>query len=151
MTVKDKLKIYYHLLLIRSVEEAIAERYHPADKMRCPMHMCIGQELAPSVLSLFLKPQDSLWSHHRSHGYFMSKGGPVKKMIAEFYGKKTGTNGGLAGSQELSYPKSNFYSGTILCGAFAMAVGDAFSKKYKNTKINNGRSKCRGKHYKRIY
>ncbi|MDC0855527.1 thiamine pyrophosphate-dependent dehydrogenase E1 component subunit alpha [Candidatus Pelagibacter sp.] len=134
MKLKDKLKIYYHLLLIRSVEEAIVERYHPADKMRCPIHMCVGQELAPSVLNLFLKPEDGLWSHHRSHGYFMSKGGSVKEMIAEFYGKKTGTNGGLAGSQELSDPRINFFSGTILCGAFAMGVGDAFAKKYKNQK-----------------
>ncbi len=134
MTLKEKLKIYYNLLLIRNVEEAIEDRYHPADKMRCPIHMCIGQELIPSVLNLFMKTKDSLWSHHRSHGYYMCKGGSVKEMISEFYGKKTGTNGGLAGSQELSYPKTNFYSGTILCGAFSMAVGDAFSKKYKNQK-----------------
>ena len=49
-------------------------------------------------------------------------------MISEFYGKSSGTNGGLAGSQELSCTKTNFYSGTILSGAFAMATGDAFSK-----------------------
>ena len=114
ITVKDRLKIYYNLLLIRSIEEAIVERYHPADKMRCPVHLCIGQELAPAVFNLLLKPKDSVWSHHRSHGYYISKGGSIKEMIAEFYGKKTGTNGGLAGSQELSYPKTNFYSGPIL-------------------------------------
>jgi len=134
MTVKDRLKIYYNLLLIRNVEEAIVERYHPADKMRCPVHLCLGQELAPAVLSLLLKPKDSLWSHYRSHGYFISKGGSIKEMIAEFYGKKTGTNGGLAGSHGLSSLKANFYSGAILCGPFSMAVGDAFSKKYKNEK-----------------
>ena len=48
-------------------------------------------------------------------------------MIAEFYGKRTGTNGGLAGSQELSNTDINFYSGTILSGALSMAVGDAFA------------------------
>ena len=132
MKLKDKLKIYYHLLLIRSVEEAIVERYHPADKMRCPIHMCVGQELAPSVLNLFLKPEDGLWSHHRSHGYYLAKGGSLTGMISEFYGKKNGANGGLAGSQELSSAKDNFYSGTILSGAFAMSAGSAFASNYLN-------------------
>ena len=54
-------------------------------------------------------------------------------MISEFYGKVTGTNGGLAGSQELSCPKINFNSGTILSGALAMSVGDAYAKKIKKT------------------
>ena len=39
-------------------------------------------------------------------------------MVAEFYGKNTGSNEGLAGSQELSYSKNNFFSGTILSGMF---------------------------------
>lgn len=58
-------------------------------------------------------------------------------MVAEFYGKITGTNGGLAGSQELSDKDINFYSGTILSGALAMGVGDAFAKKYKSKKLIN--------------
>ena len=48
--------------------------------------------------------------------------------MIEFHGKETGTNGGLAGSQELSCTKTHFYSGTILSGAFGMSLGDAFSK-----------------------
>ena len=40
-------------------------------------------------------------------------------------------NGGLAGSQELSSTEINFYSGTILSGAFAMSIGSAFASKYK--------------------
>ena len=58
-------------------------------------------------------------------------------MVAEFYGKKNGSNGGLAGSQELSDPDTSFYSGTILSGALAMGVGDAFAKKYKNKNFLN--------------
>lgn len=127
----DKLKIYYTLKFIREAQNQIIKRYHPADKMKCPMHFCTGQELMPSVLSLFLKKQDSIYSHHRSHGFYLAKGGSLKKMIAEFYGKRTGTNGGLAGSQELSNTDINFYSGTILSGALSMAVGDAYAKIYK--------------------
>ena len=130
-------QIIHNLLLVRRVQEEIIKRYHPADKMKCPMHFCVGQEIMPSVLGLFLKKDDSIYSHHRSHGYYLCKKGSLKKMIAEFYGKNSGTNGGLAGSQELSEPEISFYSGTILSGALAMGVGDAFSKKYNKKKFIN--------------
>ena len=53
-------------------------------------------------------------------------------MIAEFYGKVNGSNSGLAGSQELSYTKNNFFSGTILSGMFSMALGTSFAQKINN-------------------
>tara|TARA_B100001063_G_C16775738_1_gene565126 strand:+ start:3288 stop:4331 length:1044 start_codon:yes stop_codon:yes gene_type:complete len=126
---QNNLNLYKNLYLIRRTQEQISKNYHPEDKMRCPIHLCFGQEFMPSVLGLFLKKDDAIYSHHRSHGYFLAKGGSVKEMICEFYGKANGTNGGLAGSQELSCSKINFNSGTILSGAFAMAVGDAYAKK----------------------
>ena len=134
MNKADQIKIYKNLSLIRKTQEEIVDRYHPADKMKCPMHFCIGQEMTPAVLNPLMIKEDSIYSHHRSHGYFISKKGPIREMIAEFYGKITGTNGGLAGSQELSSSKINFYSGTILSGAFAMALGDAYEKNYSKKK-----------------
>ena len=95
------------------------------------MHFCLGQELAPAVLGLLSKKNDSIYSNHRSHGYYIAKGGSIKKLIAEFYGKKTGTNGGLAGSQGLFSTDINLYSGAILSGAFSLSIGDAYSKIYK--------------------
>jgi pyruvate dehydrogenase E1 component alpha subunit len=130
-----KKEIYKNLVLIRRAQEEISDRYHDGDHMKCPMHFCTGQEILPAVLGSFLKKDDTIYSHHRSHGYFLANGGSLKEMISEFHGKASGTNGGLAGSQELSCHKTNFYSGTILSGAFAMSVGDAFEKKYN--KKNN--------------
>ncbi len=109
------------------------EEYHPADEMRCPIHFCVGQEATPAALSLLFQSGDVVMSHHRSHGYYLAKGAPVEAMVAEFYGKATGSNGGLAGSQELSHEGYNFYSGTILSGMFAMATGAAFSQRYNGT------------------
>ena len=134
LNLPDLKKIYYNFLRIRTCQLEIMDRYHPDDNMKCPIHFCTGQELMPSILSLFLAKKDTIYSHHRSHGYFLANGGSMKEMISEFHGKSTGTNGGLAGSQELSCTKSKFYSGTILSGALAMSVGDAYSKKYKNEK-----------------
>jgi len=127
-------EIYKCLSLIRKTQEEIIKRYHPADKMKCPMHFCIGQEIMPAVLSQLMIKEDSIYANHRSHGYFIAKKGSLNEMIAEFYGKETGTNGGLAGSQELSSPKINFFSGTILSGTFAIALGDAYEKKYNKKK-----------------
>jgi len=38
-----KKKMFFSMLRIRLVEETIAARYHE-QKMRCPVHLCIGQE-----------------------------------------------------------------------------------------------------------
>ena len=43
MKPESKKKLYYDMLRIRRIEEAIAERYHEQE-MRCPVHLCIGQE-----------------------------------------------------------------------------------------------------------
>jgi len=127
-------KIYFNLKLVRKVQLDIINRYHQGDKMKCPMHFCTGQEMMPAAISPYLNRADTIYSHHRSHGYFLCKNGSLKKMFAEFYGKITGTNGGLAGSQELSDSVVNFYSGTILSGALAMGNGSAFASKYKSKK-----------------
>ena len=124
-------KIYHQ---IKFSQEYLIKIYHPEDKMRCPIHFCLGQEALASCASLFLKKNDYVLSHHRSHGYYLAKKSPLNKMISEFYGTKNGSNFGLAGSQELSYSKNNFYSGTILSGMFAIALGTSFAQKMKNKK-----------------
>ena len=94
---------------------------HPKDQMRCPVHFCSGQEAVPASLSILMKKNDYLFSHHRSHGYYLSKNAPMKKLFAEIYGKETGANSGMAGSQDISYPEEKFFSGAILAGAAAIA------------------------------
>ncbi len=49
----------------------------------------------------------------------------MDRLLAELYGKATGINGGLAGSQDISDPARNFYAGAILSGAVAIATGAA--------------------------
>jgi TPP-dependent pyruvate/acetoin dehydrogenase alpha subunit len=125
--------LYQMARLIRRSQEMLMEEYHPADEMRCPIHFCLGQESAPAALSQHLRDEDVMMSHHRSHGYYLAKGGNLSEMVAELFGKATGCNGGLAGSQELSRHESNFFSGTILSGMFAMSTGAAFAQKYRGT------------------
>lgn len=117
--------LYVFMLRLRRCEDAIVEEYHPADEMRCPVHFCVGQEAGPAALSLVVEEDDFVFCHHRNHGYYLAKGAPMKALIAEMYGKETGADGGLAGSQEISYPDANFFSGAILAAGIAIAVGAA--------------------------
>ena len=134
MNKKQKLNLYKIFHLIRYSQEYLIKNYHPEDKMKCPIHFCLGQEVLAACLHFFLKKEDFVLSHHRSHGYYLAKGCPIEKMIAEFYGKESGSNAGLAGSQELSYSDNNFFSGTILSGMFAIALGTSFAQKIDNKK-----------------
>src|SRR5712671_885780 len=117
--------LHRFMLRLRICEEALAREYHPADEMRCPVHFCIGQEAVPAALSVLLREDDYLFCHHRSHGYYLSKGAPMDALFAELYGKHTGANGGLAGSQDISFPSRKFFSGAILAGATAISLGAA--------------------------
>tara|TARA_B100001013_G_C24573061_1_gene427407 strand:- start:49 stop:1092 length:1044 start_codon:yes stop_codon:yes gene_type:complete len=128
-------KLYQIFHLIKFSQEYLIKTYHPEDKMRCPMHFCLGQEAIASSSYFFLQKNDFVLSHHRSHGYYLAKKCSLNDMISEFYGKENGSNSGLAGSQELSYSKNNFYSGTILSGMFSMALGTSFAQN-KSSKNN---------------
>ena len=129
----DKLlSIYFNLLRLRLCEEALVKEYHPADEMRCPVHFCIGQEATPSALELLINKNDILFCHHRSHGYYLAKKSPMKELFAELYGKKTGANQGLAGSQDISYHKKNFFGGAILAGSIGLATGAALGLQLDN-------------------
>ncbi len=126
--------LYRQMLRLRRTEEALHREYHPADEMRCPIHFCIGQESIPAALSQLVQPDDYLFSHHRSHGYYFAKGSPLRELFAEIYGKATGADSGKAGSQDISHSGTHFYSGAILAGAITIAVGAAFGFKFKRTK-----------------
>ncbi len=120
------LKLHRQMLRLRRIEEALIHEYHPANEMRCPAHFCIGQEAVSAALSLVARPEDYIFSHHRSHGYYFAKGSPIQELFAELYGKSTGASGGRAGSQDISHSDTRFFSGAILAGATSIGIGTAF-------------------------
>lgn len=128
------LRLYEFMVRLRRVEQAVIDEYHPADEMRCPVHFCIGQEAVPSAVRELLDVDDYLFSHHRTHGYYLAKRGPLDAFLAELYGKATGANCGKAGSMDLSYADVNFFGGAILGGAMSIAVGTAFGLQMRKSK-----------------
>ncbi len=128
------LEVLQKLLLIRLTEETIAERYNE-QKMRCPTHLCTGQEAIAAGVCSALKKEDFVVSTHRAHGHYLAKGGDLNAMIAEIYGKSTGCSAGKGGSMHLIDQEVNFMGSTaIVGGTIPIGVGLALSAQLKKTK-----------------
>ena len=129
MDKKTSLSLFYKMYLIRSVEEKIVELY-PEQEMRCPVHLCIGQEAVAAGVCENLTKEDYVFSNHRSHAHYLAKGGEPKGLFAELYGKVTGCSQGRGGSMHLIDTSVNFLGATpILGGTIPIAVGAALSSK----------------------
>lgn len=115
------------MLRIRRVEEAIAGRY-AEQEIRCPTHLCIGQEAIAVGVCDVLERKDKVFSNHRAHGHYMAKGGDLNAMIAELYGRATGCCGGRGGSMHLIDTDAGFMGATpIVGGTIPVAVGSAWA------------------------
>lgn len=131
---KEQLSLYAQLLRIRIIEEALCS-YYAQQEMRCPVHFCNGQEAVASGVCLALAKEDTVMSNHRSHGHYLAKGGGLKEMVAELYGKKEGCALGRGGSMHLIDTAANFIGATsIVAGTIPVAVGIAFANKLKKNR-----------------
>lgn len=126
MTSSHPIQLLKSTMRIRMVEEAIATRYGEQE-MRCPVHLSIGQEGVAVGVCAALAKDDYLMSTHRAHAHYLAKGGDLKSMIAEIYGKETGCCSGKGGSMHLvDLGVSMLGSTPIVGGSLPVAVGTAF-------------------------
>lgn len=132
--VGEMTKLQYEMLRIRMIEERIAKEYKKQE-MRCPVHLSIGQE-APAVgVCAALTKEDKMVSTHRGHAHYLAKGGSLKGLIGELYGKSTGCSRGNGGSMHLIDLDVGFYGSTsIVGGTIPIGVGLAFGEKLKGSK-----------------
>lgn len=96
----DLDRIYRSLRLIRRAEEEIA-RIYPSDKIKSPVHLSIGQEAVSVGVCDVLRVDDVVAPTYRGHAAYLAKGGPLRGLFAELYGKVTGVAGGKGGSMHL--------------------------------------------------
>jgi TPP-dependent pyruvate/acetoin dehydrogenase alpha subunit len=124
-----KIKLYSRMILIRTVEETIAEKYDE-QKMRCPTHLSTGQEAVSAAAGIALYKDDLAVSTHRSHGHYIGKGGSVPRMIAEIYGKESGCSKGKGGSMHLIDLSVGFMGSTAIVGnSIPIGAGLGLAKK----------------------
>jgi TPP-dependent pyruvate/acetoin dehydrogenase alpha subunit len=115
------------MVRVRLIEEAIADRYRE-QKMRCPVHLSIGQEACAVGVCAALGKEDQVMSGHRSHAHYLAKGGNLPAMIAEIYGKATGCCGGRGGSMHLIDRSVGFVGAVPIVGStIPIATGLAFA------------------------
>ena len=128
------IELYKSLYLIRFVEESISKNYSKG-QMRCPVHLSIGQEACATGLIYNLNRSDKLFSNHRCHSHYLAKGGNLRKMLAEIYGKHNGCVGGVGGSMHLQDQNVGMVSSVpIVSSAMGMATGNALHQKRNNLK-----------------
>src|SRR3990172_9367988 len=113
------------MLRIRLFEEKVVELY-PEQEMKCPVHLCIGQEAVAVGVCLNLRKGDYLFSNHRGHGHLLAKGARMGPLMAEFYGRRTGCSRGKGGSMHIIDPDNGVLgTSAIVGGGIPMGVGAA--------------------------
>jgi len=123
--------LYKTLYRIRRVEEEIA-RIYPTDKLKSPVHLSIGQEAVAAAMCAPLTREDTVFCTYRSHAAYLAKGGDLKQMLAEMYGKATGCTKGKGGGMHLIDPEAGVMGASAVVGTtIANAVGYAYSVKLR--------------------
>ncbi len=124
-------KFYRSLYRIRRVEEEIAKIY-PTNKIKSPVHLSIGQEAVSVGVCEALKADDIVFGTYRSHAFYLAKGGDLKQMVAELYGKATGSAKGKGGSMHLIDISHGVMGASAVVGTtIANSIGYAYALKYQ--------------------
>jgi TPP-dependent pyruvate/acetoin dehydrogenase alpha subunit len=127
------LDMHERMVRIRIFEEE-AGKLMENGKVPGALHLYVGQEAVATGVMVHLTDQDQITSTHRGHGHLVAKGGQFKEMYAELYGKASGYCKGMGGSMHISNLDIGILGANgIVAGGPPIAVGAAFSNKYRGT------------------
>jgi pyruvate dehydrogenase E1 component alpha subunit len=130
---KELLNAYRKMREIRDFEVRIHEENTTGD-IPGFIHLYAGEEAIAVGVCENLTDADYIGSTHRGHGHCIAKGVDIKAMMAEIYGKETGTNGGKGGSMHIAdLSKGMLGANAIVGGAPPLAIGAALTAKTKKT------------------
>src|SRR5688572_2846939 len=129
------LWMYERMGLVRELEDrlkTLVERGVPMG----PVHFYTGQEAVAVGVCAALRNDDWIASTHRGHGHCIAKGVEVRRLVAELYGKTTGTNRGKGGSMHITDVTVGMLGVNPIVGMGAThAIGAGLSAKV----LKNGR------------
>ncbi|MBZ0259761.1 MAG: pyruvate dehydrogenase (acetyl-transferring) E1 component subunit alpha [Hyphomicrobiales bacterium] len=129
LTKEHCTKLLRMMMLIRRFEERCAELYGE-QKIRGFLHLYIGQEANAVGVVQALTPEDAVVATYREHGHELARGLPLTEVMAEMYGKATGSSRGRGGSMHIFNAERRFYGGNaIVGGGLPLAVGLALADK----------------------
>ena len=126
-------RMYKDMLSIRKFEEMLFYLFSTR-KMPGTMHQYDGQEAVAVGVCSNLKDSDYITSTHRGHGHCIAKHADLNGVMAEMFAKTTGTNRGMGGSMHIAdFNVGMLGANGIVGGGIPLAVGAAWSSKYKGT------------------
>ena len=134
ITKKTYLKWYEDMLFWRKFEDKLAQVYIQ-QKVRGFLHLYNGQEaILAGALHVMDLEKDKMITAYRNHVQPIGMGVDPKRVMAELFGKATGTSQGLGGSMHIFSKEHRFYGGHgIVGGQIPLGAGLAFADKYFNT------------------
>src|SRR5258706_377103 len=128
------LGLHRQMQFIRRFEERTQEQYTKA-KIGGYCHLNIGEEATVVGGIRALKPNDYIFTSYREHGHAIARGIDPKAVMAELFGKETGTSHGRGGSMHMFDADLRFMGGYgIVGGHLPLAVGGGWAGKYRKEK-----------------
>ncbi|MEV5650929.1 pyruvate dehydrogenase (acetyl-transferring) E1 component subunit alpha [Nocardia sp. NPDC052254] len=123
--------LYRDMVFIRRFEERTAQSYQQA-KIGGYCHLNLGEEATVVGLGAAMRPTDYLFTNYREHGYALAKGIEPGRVMAELYGRSTGTSKGWGGSMHMYDTATRLLGGyAIVGGQIPLAVGAALAIDYR--------------------
>jgi pyruvate dehydrogenase E1 component alpha subunit len=118
--------------LMRKFEEKCGQLYIQ-QKFGGFCHLYIGQEAVLSGMVEAIKPTDRVITAYRDHAHPLALGTEPKVVMAELYGKVTGSSKGKGGSMHMFDKERNLFGGHgIVGGQIGLGAGIAFADKYRD-------------------
>ncbi len=128
------LRWYEMMYLMRKFEDKAGQLYG-MQKIRGFCHLYIGQEACAAGAITALTKDDKWITAYRDHAHPLGLGTSPNAVMAELYGKETGTTKGKGGSMHIFDKAHNFVGGHgIVGGQIPLGAGIAFAEKYNKTK-----------------
>jgi len=125
--------LYATMVRIRQFEERIMPLLKEG-KIKGTAHPSVGQEAVAAGVCGVLEPTDYIVSNHRGHGHCIAKGMRTAEMMAELFGKATGSNKGKGGSMHIADLDQHIIGCTGIVGSGApIAGGAALSAKMRGS------------------
>ncbi|OIQ50850.1 Acetoin:2,6-dichlorophenolindophenol oxidoreductase subunit alpha [Pseudodesulfovibrio hydrargyri] len=131
---KTLIHMYETMNRIRLFEQKLQE-FFAAGEIPGFVHLYLGEEAVATGACSVLTDADTITSTHRGHGHLLAKGGDLKLMMAEIFGRSTGYCKGKGGSMHIAdFDLGILGANGIVGGGGPLAVGAALAARYKKTK-----------------
>ena len=115
------------MVLIREFEESL-DPLVLSGKIPGGVHLASGQEAVAVGASRALAPTDVVTTAHRPHHHALAGGLSPSRVMAELWGRATGTSGGRGGTMHLADYERGYFPGNAIVGAnVGIAMGAALA------------------------